>query len=127
MVEQFDCFNVLAHCDYPAPYFRISGVGNPFDRLKYEFEPILKLLIEKGKGIEQNISGLRQLGGTTMPSAEILGVYRECGGEIITIGSDAHHPHDVGEAFHQGVKLLKAAGVQYLACFNQMKVEFKKL
>ena len=95
--------------------------------MKYEFEPILKRLIEKGKGIEGNTSGLRQVGGATRPSAEILGVYRECSGRIVTIGSDVHSPHDVGEAFYQEVRLLKAAGFQPLACFNQIKVEFKKL
>lgn len=37
----------------------------------------------------------------TMPDLPILELYRELGGSIITVGSDAHTPDRVGYGFEQ--------------------------
>jgi len=124
LVDTFSDFSVLGHCDYLARYVKIKNLDFDFDSLKYEFEPIFKALIKKGKGIELNTSGFRTSHGAAMPSKEILGVYRECGGEIITIGSDAHNKNDIGANFHKGVALLKEAGFNKITIFNKKTPEF---
>lgn len=60
---------------------------------------MLKKIIYNGKGIEINTAGLRYGLNATNPSAEIVLRYRELGGEIITIGSDAHYSRDIGSGF----------------------------
>ena len=51
---------------------------------------IFKTIIPKGKGIEVNTSGFAYGLDSAMPSIDILKLYKELGGEIITVGSDAH-------------------------------------
>ena len=73
-------------------------------------DPILKTLIEKGKGLECNTGGLRYGLGHPNPCEDILRRYRQLGGEILTIGSDAHSPEQVGYGFQTASRLLAACG-----------------
>ena len=68
-----------------------------FDVFKEMLIEILKKGIERNVGIEINTSGLskRALNGT-LPSKDLLKLYRELGGEILTIGSDSHAAATVG-------------------------------
>ena len=45
-----------------------------------------------------------------MPTLELLKLYRDCGGRLMTIGSDAHAPVNLGKGIRQGYALLRAAG-----------------
>ncbi len=91
-------------------------------------EDILKIIIADGKGLEINTSSFRYgLGERTTPSNKILHLFRELGGEIITIGSDAHRPKDVGARFDFAVEMIKSVGLKYLATFDQRKLNFVKL
>ncbi len=94
----------------------------------YLVEEILKTVIADGKGLEINTSSFRYgMGERTTPSKEILQRFRELGGEIVTIGSDAHRPRDVGYGFDIAVEMIKSAGLKYLATFDQRIVNFVKL
>ena len=84
-------------------------------------------VIEKGKGIEINTSGLRQKFGDTFPSFEYIKLYRELGGEIITIGSDAHSMNYLGYKFKIIPDYLMDAGFDYYTIFKQRKPEFIRL
>ena len=91
-------------------------------------EEILKTVIADGKGLEINTSSFRYgMGERTTPAKEILQRFRELGGEIVTIGSDAHRPRDVGYGFDTAVEMIKSAGLRYLATFDQRISSFVKL
>lgn len=91
-------------------------------------EEILKLIISDGKGIEINTSSFRYgMGDLTTPAKWILKRFQELGGEIITIGSDAHRAKDLGYLFDHGVEMIKAAGLNYLTTFDQRKPTMIKL
>ena len=124
LVNTFSDFSVLGHCDYLSRYIVLNNLDFDYNSLKYEYEPIFKALIKKGNGIELNTSGFRTKHGKTMPSKEILEVYRECGGEIITIGSDSHNKDDIGANFHKGVALLKETGFNKITIFDKKIPEF---
>ncbi len=51
---------------------------------------IFKTMIEKGIALEVNFSGLRKPYGQTIPEPRYIELYRGLGGELFTIGSDAH-------------------------------------
>ena len=127
LVETFSDFSVLGHCDYLARYIKINNLDFDFNSLKYQYEPIFKTLIKNGKGIELNTSGLRTKHNETMPSMEILKLYKECGGEIITIGSDSHNENDIGANFHKATELLKEAGFDKFTIFTQKTPEWVKI
>ena len=52
---------------------------------------------------------------------------KELGGEIITIGSDAHTTKDVGAEYDKARELLKETGFKYFTTFTNRKPDFKKL
>ncbi|MEA4895683.1 MAG: histidinol-phosphatase HisJ family protein [Oscillospiraceae bacterium] len=126
-----DCFDVMAHIGYPARYIRKEGgaaikidTGTYGDMLRI----LLKNLIDRGKGIEINCSGFRTPpGGGPLPSVDILRLYRELGGEIITVGSDAHRIGNAGVGLAEGFDILRDLGYKYVTVFEKRKPEFVKI
>jgi len=91
-------------------------------------DEILKIAITDGKGIEINTSAFRYgIGDHGTPTQPILNRYKELGGEIVIIGSDAHRLSDVGSFIEKGEEMLLASGFRYLAVFSERRPEFIKL
>jgi len=90
-------------------------------------DEILKLLLDKGKGIELNTGGIKSGMRDFHPCTDILKRYREMGGEIITVGSDAHKPQDLCQGFDRAFDVLKECGFSYYTIFENRLPEFKKL
>lgn len=91
-------------------------------------ESILKMIIDDGKGIEINTSSFRYgMGDRTTPAIEILQLYKNLGGEIITAGSDAHNPNDIGYKLDYAHYMIKSVGLTYLTTFDQRTPNFIKL
>ncbi len=121
-------FDVLGHLTYILRYINgTAGINldiNPFDEV---IADSLKTLIEKGKGIEINTSGLRQKYGDVFPSLKYVKLFRELGGEILSIGSDAHTVADLGSGITEGAKIALEAGFKYLCYFKERKPNFLKI
>ncbi|NLY43534.1 MAG: histidinol-phosphatase HisJ family protein [Clostridiaceae bacterium] len=119
-VSSFDKYSVYGHLDLIRRY---GGYTDNFFR-PGEFDDllnsILKKIIESGHGIEINTSGFRYGLGTPMPTLDILKKYKELGGELITIGSDAHSPEYIGHGFDYALDMLRCAGFRYIANFKQL-------
>ena len=102
--------NVFGHLDYVERY------GSYEDNLFYVGEhaelldEILRSIVSLGKGLELNTSGFRYGLERPHPYADILRRYRELGGEIITVGSDAHRPWHVAFAFDRAREILIETG-----------------
>lgn len=122
--NQFDC---IGHFDLPKRYSAKYQVSINLMEYREEVEEILKILIKNGKGIEVNTSGLRQHVKDYLPNLDIVKLYRELGGEIITIGSDAHCTADVGKGIHEGIALARQAGFKYITVFHRRKPEWIKI
>ena len=113
-------FDVMGHITYPIRY--IWGRSRiPVDLNLYMdlIDQLLRTLIENGRGIEVNTSGLRQELGTTLPDLPLLKRYRQLGGEIITIGSDAHYAEHVGAGVEYAMDLLRQAGFEYFTFYKE--------
>ena len=65
--------------------------------------------------------------GHPNPTEDIIKRYHELGGEIITIGADAHKPEHVAFDFAKVPDILKAAGFQYFTVFEKRKPAFLPL
>lgn len=121
-------FDVLGHLTYILRYINgTAGINldiNPFDEV---IADSLKTLIERGKGIEINTSGLRQKYGDVFPSLKYVKLFRELGGEILSIGSDAHTVADLGSGITEGAKIALEAGFKYLCYFKERKPNFLKI
>ncbi|WP_139264136.1 hypothetical protein [Clostridium magnum] len=88
---------------------------------------VFKILISKGKGIEINTSELRQAPKETMPGIDVLKLYRELGGDVLTIGSDAHYAQDVSKGLDIAIESAKQAGFKYLTLFNNRIPEYIRI
>ncbi|MBA1335191.1 MAG: Histidinol-phosphatase [Firmicutes bacterium] len=126
-VDGFSRFNVLGHIDL------IRRYGDYRDRsLRYPdysdiLDEIFRLLISTGRGLEINTSGFRYNLSSTMPDFDLIKRYRELGGEILTIGSDAHTPSQVAERFPQALDIARSAGFRYISRFSDGNPEFVKI
>lgn len=126
-IRAFQSFDVYGHLDYIARYAPKDAVSFRYGDYRNLIDEILKTLIENGRGIECNTSGLRKPLNATNPGAEILKRYKELGGEIITVGSDAHLPSDVAAYFDTVSPLLKQCGFSYYATFERRHPIFHRL
>lgn len=125
-----DCFDVMAHIGYPSRYISKAGKKVEISTRTYGemLEVLLKNLIERGKGIEINCSGFRNPpGGGPLPSTDVLRLYKELGGEIITIGSDAHKIANAGVGLAEGFDILRDLGYKYVTVFEKRKPSFIKI
>ena len=123
-------YDVMAHIGYTIRYMRRDGFNVAFDLKNFgdKTETILKNLIANGKGIEINCSGFHTENiGAPIPSEDILRLYKQLGGEIITVGSDAHRTEQAGRGLAEGLDMLRELGYKYYAVFKNRKPEFIKL
>ena len=74
-----------------------------------------------------NTSPLNKGLSQTNPCPEIVKRYRELGGEIITIGSDAHTAVNVGGHFDAARDILLSSGFKYYTVFTDRKKEMRGL
>lgn len=124
IVRNFKNYSVLAHMDLIARYD--NEVPFPFRKVKPLVEDILRQVIDDGKGIELNTSSA-QYGVASTPSEDILKLYRDLGGDIITIGSDAHQKARLGSGILNARQNLKSLGFRRFCTFDQMKSTFHNL
>ncbi|MCX7882290.1 MAG: PHP domain-containing protein [Brevinematales bacterium] len=90
MIETTD-IDAVAHLDFPRRY--LSSYHIPWDIV----DEILSLIVEKDIALEINTSLWRKQLPFSMPDLEILKRYANKKGKKVILGSDAHHPEDVGE------------------------------
>lgn len=117
-------FQVLGHLTLPLRYINEHhGEHMTFRRHMDRVEEIFRTIIPQGVGIECNTNR----GNEPLPGEEILRLYRSLGGEIITLGSDAHRPEDVGCFIRQRQELLRTCGFRYFTTFERGRPLFQAL
>lgn len=117
-------FSVLGHLTLPLRYMNENnGLHMTFDGHEPEVEEIFRTLIQNGCGIECNTNR----GNVPLPDEKWLRMYRALGGEIITVGTDAHTPEYVGCHVREVQELLRSCGFSYHCTFDKLKPIFHKL
>ena len=117
-------FSVMGHISLPARYARkLLGEELDFTPWREPLTAVLRTLIEKGCGIEYNTTR----GDPPGCDGGILSLYRALGGEIVTLGSDAHRPQDIGRGIAEGQALLRELGFSYFCTYAEGKPLFWKL
>ncbi len=120
-------FDVIGHIDVPKRAgFSVHG-GYASDDYAEPLRAVLRAAIERGIGIEINTGTARRPVGEPSPDLPVLRWYRELGGEIITVGSDAHRPEHVAFRFDHARELLEAAGFTAVTCFEGRQPVFVDL
>ena len=120
-------FDVLGHLDYVVRYGKHREQEYSYGRFADEIDEILRYLIEHGKGLEVNTAGLKYGLPFAHPHPDVLKRYKKLGGEIITVGADAHKPEHVGYDFNIVDNILEACGFKYYAEFIKRAPVFRKI
>jgi histidinol-phosphatase (PHP family) len=116
--------NVLGHLDLVKRYgVRRYGCLEPAT-FEAEIRAILRAAVRNGMGLEVNTSGLRQSPGEPYPALTVLRWFRELGGEILTVGSDAHQVGDLGRGIAQALAMAQEAGFRAIATFEEGRVRW---
>ena len=125
-VQLHDNFDVLGHLTYIS-----KCKGHPCPRIipledhKDLFAEIMKTLIAKGKGIEVNTSGVDRC-GDFLPGISYLKFFKELGGQIVTVGSDAHTADRVGQYTNDAIAMVKEV-FGHVCTFENRQPIFHKL
>lgn len=126
-ISAMDCFDVYGHLDYVVRYGPTKNDRYSYARHADLIDKILTCLIQKGKGLEVNTGGFRHGLGQPNPCTDILERYRALGGDIVTIGSDAHAPSDIASDFDRACDILKGCGFRYYCIFHSRVPDFVRL
>ena len=116
----FDGISTVAHITYIHRYMMHDGVDFDFRPYHGDFRELFGKIISKGLALELNTSELLKT-GIMMPNAELLKLYRDCGGELITVGTDSHRADDAGQNIADGYELLRSIGFRYVTTFREKK------
>ena len=120
-IRVFPDIDSCGHLDYVARYLpdreRIYNYGSFSDLI----DPILRELITRGIALEINTAPLTKGMPYFNPLPDILARYREMGGELITVGSDAHVPERIAGCFEETAGILRSLGFRYYAIYKERK------
>lgn len=111
---QFGGFHALAHLTYPLRYMPPELRPTDFSPWKATLDAIFHALVQKNIALEVNTAGLRNGFGATQPDEQLLRQYAACGGQLVTVGSDAHRAEDVGADVAATAANLRQMGFQLL-------------
>lgn len=125
--KNFEDYDVCGHLDYIVRYGAHQADNYTPGDYADIFEPLMETIVSKGKGIEINTGSLYKNLSFPHPHADLLKMYKRAGGEIITIGSDAHKPQYIGYGFDIAKDYLLSNGFKYYSTFKDRKPEFHRI
>ena len=125
LVKHYKNYSVLGHLDLINRYDPLGPY--PFEKIKPILTEIFNIVINDNKGIEINTSSHRYGLTDLTPSKDILKLYKELGGTIITIGSDSHKPEHLAAYIDETKDILKELGFSSFCTYNRMKPNYHKL
>ena len=126
-VEHFRDYSVYGHMDYILRYGPTKAENFRIEEYLDLFEAIFRVILDNGKGIEVNTGSLYRGLDFPHPHPKLLTLYREMGGEILTLGSDSHDTIHAGHGFEKTRETLKSLGFRYYCTYSKLKPEFHLL
>jgi len=114
-----DLFDILAHIDL----YRRYGQTFYGDGIREIWKPHISDLADMMKrhnvGFEVNTSPLRKGQTQPMPEVDIIKALKDRGVNIVTTGSDAHRPQDIGTGIESATQLLRESGFSNISQFEK--------
>ena len=112
-----DCYDSLAHIIYPLRYVHRDGIDLTLADYEERVRAIFTEAAKTDHAMEVNVCR----GKDIAPWPPLLRWFRECGGRLVTVGSDAHRPGDVAKGIPQALDMVQAAGFDGVTTFSGRK------
>lgn len=117
-------YDVLGHIIYPLRYMQpVCRQQVGMDRYLDRIRQVLRVAVQAGRGMELNT----YRGGTIEAWRPVLAHFKDVGGELLTVGSDAHDPNAMAKGVREAYALIQSMGFRYVAAFERRQPIFIKL
>lgn len=126
-IRSFSDFDTCGHLDYACRYLPHREEIYSYRAFSDLIDPILEEIISRGIALEVNTAPLIKGMRFFNPLPDIMRRYREMGGELITIGSDAHVPDRIAGQFAQTAEILRSLGFTHYAVYKERKPQMLPL
>ena len=127
MITHYNDFDMVGHFEYIIRYSNYVDRSIRYADHSDVFDSILKELIKQGRGFELNTSTYRDPADPAEYDVEVLKRYRELGGDLVCLGSDAHRAHHIGLRFGYFAQIIRDAGFKYTVHYEDRKPVYDKL
>lgn len=127
MVESLPKIDTVGHLTYMRRYMVLSGFDYDFSSHRDSLEVLFRKMRARETALEVNVSTLWKGLPFAMPDKNILKLYRECGGELVTVGTDSHDTAHIGACVEQGFALLRECGFGQVMVLREGKRERIKI
>lgn len=127
MITHFDNFDMVGHFEYIIRYAEYVDRSIRYTDHSDVFDCILKELIRQGRGFEVNTGTYRDPAVQVEYDAALLKRYRELGGELVCLGSDAHRINHIGLRFDYFAQMIRDAGFKYTVHYENRKPVYDML
>ncbi len=127
MITHIDDFDMVGHFEYIIRYARYADRSIRYADHSDVFDSILKELIKQGRGFEVNTGTYRNPSDSAEYDISVLKRFRELGGELVCLGSDAHRVNHIGLRFDDFSQMILNAGFKYTVHFEERKPVWDKL
>lgn len=118
-----DCYDSLAHIVYPLRYIHQDGIDLSIADYEDRVRSIFKEVAKTEHALEVNVYRGKDL--DSWPP--LLAWFKECGGKLVTVGSDAHRPQDMAKGIPEALEILKAAGFDHVTTYECRRPVLHKL
>lgn len=129
MITNFEELDIVGHIDYMTRYAHYDDRTLRYNDHNLLLDSIFEYLIKNNKGLELNTKSFFPFPGKNIcgPDPALYKRYRELGGKIVCLGSDAHRSGSVGYRFSEFAEFLRDAGFKYTAYYENKEVKFSNL
>lgn len=127
LIQHFKSFDMVGHFEYIIRYANYDNKSLRYADHSDLFDSIMKELIYQGRGFEVNTGTYRNPMPDVEYDVEVLKRYRQLGGELICLSSDAHRTEHIGMHFDFYTQMLRDAGFGYTVHFEDRKAVFDKI
>ncbi len=130
LCESIDALNkidTVAHITYIHRYLALANKTYDFKNNSSSLERLFYKMIKRDIALEINVSTMWRGLGFTMPNSEIISIYRDCGGNLVTVGTDSHSPSHIGDCIENAFSLLKSTGLNNILTVKNGEKNIEKI
>lgn len=124
LVKEYpDCYDSLAHINYPLRYMARDGQHLTLEPFRDQVEEVFRQVAASGHALEVNTCR----GMSLAEWLPLLRWFKDCGGEYVTVGSDAHQPEHMALGIPEALELLREAGFSHVTTYQGRRPVCHKL